>query len=93
MDVYIFFLVILVLLTPSFISQNGGLILVDLVGHFPEVLGWLWYLLASFLTVLTTGIIITLNILRIFLISKVKCSVSNINVISFLFFSQPVSTT
>ena len=56
----------------NLVYQNGGLILVDMVGPFHEVLGWLWYLLVSFLSLLTFGLIITLNLVRIFLILMVR---------------------
>ena len=43
-----------------------------MVGPFPESLGWLWYLLVSFLSLLTFSITITINLARILLILMVR---------------------
>ena len=51
--------------------QNGAVVAVDLVGLFPEVLGWLWYSVISFLSIFALSIIISLNVLRICLIFQV----------------------
>ena len=51
--------------------QNGGIVLLGVLGTFPPVLGWLWYLVASCSMLLSLAILISLNFTRIFLIRKV----------------------
>ena len=55
----------------TLIIQNGGIVLLGVLGSFPPVLGWLWYLVASCSMVLSLNILISLNITRIYLIRKV----------------------
>ena len=50
------------------------MILTDLLGPFPKWLGWVWYLLVQFTTIMTIGTIIIINMVRIFLIKKVARS-------------------
>jgi hypothetical protein len=42
-----------------------------LLGQFPALAGWLWYLAASSTFILAATALISLNITRIFLIKKV----------------------
>ena len=50
------------------------MILKDLLGPFPEWLGWVWYLLVQFTTIMTIGSSIIINMVRVFLIKKVSRS-------------------
>jgi hypothetical protein len=51
--------------------QSAGVILTDLLGPFPEWLGWVWYLLVQFTTIMTISTTIIINMVRVFLIKKV----------------------
>ena len=55
----------------TLIIQNGGIVLLGVLGPFPPVLGWLWYLVASCSMLLSLFILISLNLTRIYLIRKV----------------------
>ena len=54
--------------------QSFGIILKDVFGPFPPLLGWLWYILLSFNAILFFSTHISLNLARIFLIKKVTPS-------------------
>ena len=54
--------------------QSAGVILKDFLGLFPEWLGWVWYLLVQFTTIMTIGTSIIINMVRVFLIKKVARS-------------------
>ena len=47
------------------------MILLDVMGPFPPLVGWMWYLLASWSYLLACSTHISLYITRIFLIMKV----------------------
>ena len=53
------------------VFQCAGKILTDIFGPFPEWLGWIWYLLVQFTTIMGIGTSIVINMVRVFLIKKV----------------------
>ena len=65
------------------------MVLFDLFGPFPRLLGWLWYLLVSFTGILTHSTHTALNLTRIFLIKKVVLSPTS----NLLVFSLQISKT
>ena len=54
------------------VFQSFGIILSDVFGPFPPLLGWLWYILLSFNAILFFSTHVSLNLTRIFLIKKVR---------------------
>ena len=48
------------------------MILLDLLGPYPPLLGWLWYLLTGSSTLLSCLTHIALNATRVFLIKRVR---------------------